>query len=139
MLLTRRNLLVTAAAALPASRAQAQATPPIRIGVLTDMSGPYKDLGGPNLISCIRQAVQDSGVTERGINVEVLTADHQNKPDVGSAIARQWFDRGWCRLRRRHQQQRGGDRADRHLPREGQAAAQHRGGIIGPDGKILHA
>jgi branched-chain amino acid transport system substrate-binding protein len=93
MLMTRRNLLMAAAAALPAGQARAQGTPTIKIGVLTDMSGPYKDLGGPNLITCIRQAVQDSGVTNRGVNVEVLTADHQNKPDVGSAIARQWFDR----------------------------------------------
>ena len=65
----------------------------VRLGVLTDMSGPYKDLGGPNVVVCARQAVQDSGVAARGLDVEVLVADHQNKPDVGVGIARQWFDR----------------------------------------------
>lgn len=64
----------------------------VRIGVLTDMSGPYKDLGGPNVAVCARQAVQDSGVTARGLDVEILAADHQNKPDIGVEIARQWFD-----------------------------------------------
>ena len=57
------------------------------------MSGPYKDLGGPNVVTCIRQAVQDFDASNRNIHVEVLFADHQNKPDVGSSIARQWLDR----------------------------------------------
>ncbi len=96
MTITRRHLIAASAAAATgatAPRARAQSSPPIRIGVLTDMSGPYKDLGGPNVVTCIRQAVQDSGVTERGMAVEVLVADHQNKPDIGSSIVRQWFDR----------------------------------------------
>ncbi len=94
-MITRRHLAAAsmAAAFLPGGRARAQAPRTIRIGVLTDMSGPYKDLGGPNVVACIRQAVQDSGVTARGLAVEVLVADHQNKPDIGSGIARQWFDR----------------------------------------------
>ncbi len=92
---TRRNLIAasTAAALLPVVKVRAQAARNIKIGVLTDMSGPYKDLGGPNVVACIRQAVQDSGVTARGFTVDVLVADHQNKPDIGSGIARQWFDR----------------------------------------------
>ncbi len=55
------------------------------------MSGPYRDIGGPSGIACARQAVQDFG--PRGFAVEVVFADHQNKPDVASNIARQWFDR----------------------------------------------
>ncbi len=91
---TRRHLIAgTAAAGLLGRRAWAQAPRTVKIGVLTDMSGPYKDLGGPNVVACIRQAVQDSGVTAAGLSVEVLVADHQNKPDIGSGIARQWFDR----------------------------------------------
>ena len=83
---TRRNLIAASAAAalLPAVKVRAQAARNIKIGVLTDMSGPYKDLGGPNVVACIRQAVQDSGVTARGFTVDVLVADHQNKPDIGS-------------------------------------------------------
>ncbi len=94
MQITRRRLVAASAAAiLPVGRARAQAARRVKIGVLTDMSGPYKDLGGPNVVACIRQAVQDSGVTAQGLAVEVLVADHQNKPDIGSGIARQWFDR----------------------------------------------
>lgn len=98
MTIKRRGLLASAAAITAFAgprirRANSQsAAKTIKIGVLTDMSGPYKDLGGPNVVTCIRQAVKDSGIAERGINVEVLFADHQNKPDVGSAIVRQWFD-----------------------------------------------
>ncbi|MGI4811363.1 MAG: ABC transporter substrate-binding protein [Janthinobacterium lividum] len=93
--MTRRHLIAAsgAAALLPGGTARAQAARTIKIGVLTDMSGPYKDLGGPNVVACIRQAVQDSGVTARGYTVDVLVADHQNKADIGSGIAREWFDR----------------------------------------------
>ncbi|WP_431269538.1 ABC transporter substrate-binding protein [Dankookia sp. P2] len=64
----------------------------IRLGVLTDMSGPYRDTTGPGSVVLTQQAVQDFG--SRGFQVEVLQADHQNKPDVGANIARQWFDQG---------------------------------------------
>jgi branched-chain amino acid transport system substrate-binding protein len=57
------------------------------------MSGPYHDTGGPTVVACAHQAVEDSGIASRGISVELLTADHQNKADVGMTIARQWFDR----------------------------------------------
>jgi branched-chain amino acid transport system substrate-binding protein len=93
MRLTRRALLGTAAAAtLPLSRARAQ-TPTLKIGVLTDLSGPYKDLGGPLATECARLAVADFGAAAKGIQVEILQADHQNKPDIGAEVARQWFDR----------------------------------------------
>jgi branched-chain amino acid transport system substrate-binding protein len=94
MSVPRRSLMGGAGAALVARHVRAQAADnTIRIGVLTDMSGPYKDLGGPNVITCIKQAVQDFDAANRNINVEVVFADHQNKPDVGASIARQWLDR----------------------------------------------
>jgi branched-chain amino acid transport system substrate-binding protein len=94
MRLTRRELMGSAAAAaavLPAGRARAQA-PTIKLGVLTDLSGPYKDIGGPLSTDCTRLAVSEFAAAH-GLNVEVVQADHQNKPDVGAGIARQWFDR----------------------------------------------
>ena len=95
MHLTRRAMLGTAAAAasaplLRARRARADA-PTIKLGVLTDLSGTYKDIGGPFATDCVRLAVAEFG--DKGFNVEVIQADHQNKPDIGAGIARQWFDR----------------------------------------------
>ena len=92
MRLTRRTLLSSAAlAATTPSLSRAQ-TATIRIGVLNDRSGPYRDDGGPTGVICAKQALLDFGVSARGFNVEVLSADHQNKPDVGASIARQWID-----------------------------------------------
>ncbi len=54
------------------------------------MSGPYRDTGGPLAVACARQAVKEFG--DKGFKVELVNADHQNKPDVGAAIARRWFD-----------------------------------------------
>ena len=95
MSLTRRGLMVAAAAsaaALPLRRARA-AGPVLKFGVLTDLSGPYKDIGGPLATECARLAVADFGAEAKGMTVEVVQADHQNKPDVGAGIAREWFDR----------------------------------------------
>jgi branched-chain amino acid transport system substrate-binding protein len=90
--LDRRTLLAGAAAAgaLPWRSVRAQAANTIRIGVLNDGSGMYRDISGPSSAICARQAVADFG--PRGFNVEILFADHQNKPDVGANIARQWID-----------------------------------------------
>ncbi len=95
MTISRRTLLTTAAAAgtLPLARPRAQGAPTIKIGVLNDMSGPYMNTGGPTSIVCCKQALEDFGVSGKGINVEVINADHQNKPDLAVSIARQWFDR----------------------------------------------
>ncbi len=90
MSLSRRLLLGSAAAAAavpPLRRARAQAAG-IKIGVLTDLSGPYKDISGLGSIECTRMAVAESGMA----NVDLLHADHQNKPDIGAEIARKWFD-----------------------------------------------
>jgi len=91
MSLTRRTLLATAAVAPAAARAQG--TPTLKIGCLTDMSGPYKDLAGPGAVAALNMALSEYGVSGKGMKVEVLTADHLNKPDVGATVARQWFDR----------------------------------------------
>jgi len=64
----------------------------IKIGVLNDMSGLYADLGGQGSVVAARMAVEDFGAAGKGMKVEIISADHQNKPDVGSSIARQWFD-----------------------------------------------
>ena len=92
MNLTRRTLLGTAAAATLAARPGRAQTPTLRIGVMNDLSGPYRDDGGPTAVACARQAVQEFAAG-KGLNVEVLIADHQNKPDIGATLARQWFDR----------------------------------------------
>ena len=64
----------------------------VKIGVMNDMSGLYADLGGPGSVVAAQMAVEDFGATGKGMKVEIISADHQNKPDVGSSIARQWFD-----------------------------------------------
>ncbi|MES2712689.1 MAG: ABC transporter substrate-binding protein, partial [Pseudomonadota bacterium] len=85
----RRSLIAGAAllGTAPLARARAQAANTIKIGVLNDQSGMYRDISGQSAVACARQAVADFG--PRGFNVEILAADHQNRPDVGSNIARQ--------------------------------------------------
>ena len=91
---TRRSLLVSSAVAAMAPQSSAVAQrPAIKIGVLNDMSGPYRDASGPTSAACVRQAVEEFQAARGGFGVEVVAADHQNKPDVGSNIARQWIDR----------------------------------------------
>lgn len=87
-------VLMAAAFALPlAGEARAQqAGGPIRIGVLNDQGGPYSAITGPGSVAAARLAVQDLGGTVLGRPVEVLAADHQHKPDLGSSIAREWYD-----------------------------------------------
>jgi branched-chain amino acid transport system substrate-binding protein len=90
----KRSLLALAmAGAFAAGAAQAQISDNmIKIGVLTDMSSLYTDLAGAGSVAAARMAVEDSGIEKRGYKVEIISADHQNKPDVGSALARQWYD-----------------------------------------------
>jgi len=79
--------------AAPGSGAPAvKASKVIRIGVLTDMSGLYADLAGPGSVEAAKMAVEDFGGKMGDIPIEVLSADHQNKPDIGSNLARQWMD-----------------------------------------------
>ena len=92
-MLTRRSVLGTAALATVAARAGAQPKQTIRIGVLGDESGAYRDVGGPGSLACVRQAVKEFSAGNP-MPVEVLVADHQNRPDLGVSIARQWFAEG---------------------------------------------
>src|SRR5271167_2731688 len=64
----------------------------VKIGSLSDQSGLYADLGGPGSTLAAQMAVEDSGLTGKGWTIGVIVGDHQNKPDVGSGIARKWFD-----------------------------------------------
>ena len=64
----------------------------VKIGVLNDMSSLYADIGGANSVAAVKMAVEDSGLPAKGWKIEVLSGDHQNKPDVGVNIARQWID-----------------------------------------------
>jgi branched-chain amino acid transport system substrate-binding protein len=80
-----------AAASLAAGAAEAEVTS-VKIGVLNDQSGVYTDLSGPGGVDAVRMAVEDFGGSVGSAKIEVVTADHQNKADIGSSIARQWFD-----------------------------------------------
>jgi branched-chain amino acid transport system substrate-binding protein len=64
----------------------------VKIGVLNDMSSLYADIGGPNSVVAAKMAVEDSGMTKKGWTIDVVSGDHQNKPDVGVNLARQWID-----------------------------------------------
>ena len=64
----------------------------VKIGNLTDMSGLYADVGGPGSTLAAQMAVEDSGLTKKGWKIDVISADHQNKPDVGTTTTRQWID-----------------------------------------------
>jgi len=89
-----RKLSITAAVALAMSgAAHAQISDGvIKIGVLNDQSSLYADISGQGGAVAARMAVEDFGAAKKGMKVEVISADHQNKPEVGSSIARQWYD-----------------------------------------------
>ena len=83
--------LLIAATSLIATAAEAE-DKAIRIGVMNDMSGPYADFQGPGSVLAAQMAVEDFGGKAAGRKVEVISADHQNKTDIGAAIARKWID-----------------------------------------------
>lgn len=83
------TLMLAVTLALPA---RAQLPNPVRVGVLTDMSGPFADQVGPGSVTSARLAAEDFKAESGGMDVEVVSADHLNKPDIGSGIARRWFD-----------------------------------------------
>src|SRR5258707_10312654 len=84
---------VTTSAALSILAAQAQISDDVvKIGVMNDMSGLYADLGGQGSVEAARMAIADFGGTVKGKKLERISAGDQNKPDVGGAIARQWYD-----------------------------------------------
>jgi branched-chain amino acid transport system substrate-binding protein len=87
------STLVGAALAVGAGAASAQISDGmIKIGVMSDMSSLYADIGGPGSTLAAKMAVEDFGAAKKGMKVEVVSADHQNKADVGSSVARQWYD-----------------------------------------------
>jgi branched-chain amino acid transport system substrate-binding protein len=64
----------------------------VKIGSLSDQSGLYADLGGPGSTLAAQMAAEDSGLMAKGWKIDIISGDHQNKPDIGTSIARQWFD-----------------------------------------------
>jgi branched-chain amino acid transport system substrate-binding protein len=64
----------------------------VKIGALSDQSGLYADLGGPGSTLAAQMAAEDSGLMAKGWKIDIISGDHQNKPDIGTTIARQWFD-----------------------------------------------
>ena len=93
--MTKMKLMAAAAAvALFAGGAQAQqwSDGVIKIGVLNDMSSLYADVAGIGSTIAARMAVEDFGAAKKGMKVEIVSADHQNKPDVGTSIVKKWLD-----------------------------------------------
>src|SRR6266550_4693262 len=93
MKLKMKTLAAAAAMALAGGAAHAQISGNVvKIGVMNDQSGTYADIAGPGSTLAAKMAVEDFKAKEKGLNVEVVFADHQNKPDVGSQIASKWYD-----------------------------------------------
>src|SRR5262249_27192141 len=86
------RILAAAILVFLATAAAAQTSDVIKIGVLNDMSTVYADFQGPGSLLAARMAVEDYGGKVAGKKVEIVAADHQNKPDIGAAIARKWFE-----------------------------------------------
>ncbi len=85
--------IAAVAGALACGTAYAQTADDVtKIGVLNDMSGLYSDITGPGSVVAAQMAVEDFGAKQKGMKVEIVSADHQNKPDVGTNIARTWID-----------------------------------------------
>ena len=85
------TLALVAALALPGAAFAQDKN--VKIGVLDDMSGLYADVGGQGSILAAQMAIEDSGLAAKGWKIDMISADHQNKPDVGVNIARQWADK----------------------------------------------
>jgi branched-chain amino acid transport system substrate-binding protein len=83
--------LAALSAALACGTAHAQQVT-VKIGVLSDMSSLYSDIGGPGSVAAAKMAIADFTAAHKDVKVELVTADHQNKPDIGSSIANQWYD-----------------------------------------------
>jgi branched-chain amino acid transport system substrate-binding protein len=86
------SLLLGSALSLASSGFAAAQDKNVKIGALSDQSGLYADLAGPGSTLAAQMAAEDSGLTAKGWKIDIISGDHQNKPDIGTAIARQWFD-----------------------------------------------
>jgi branched-chain amino acid transport system substrate-binding protein len=89
---TMKTRYVLSALALVAMTGAVQAQTSVKLGVLNDRSGIYSDLTGEGSVIAARMAAEDFKAAEKGIKVDIVGADHQNKPDIGASIARQWYD-----------------------------------------------
>jgi branched-chain amino acid transport system substrate-binding protein len=87
-----KALIAAAALALSAGASAQISGNVVKIGVMNDQSGTYADIAGPGSTLAAKMAVEDFKAKDKGLNVEVVFADHQNKPDVGSQIANKWYD-----------------------------------------------
>lgn len=87
----RRLMIPLIATLLPAFAYAQQATTPVKIGVLTDLSGVASDDSGPGSVEAAKMAIEDYGGKALGMPIEMVSANHQNKPDVAASIARQWY------------------------------------------------
>jgi branched-chain amino acid transport system substrate-binding protein len=88
----RRTAALLAVAGLSLATSALADDKVVKIGVLNDMSSLYADIGGPNSVAAVKMAVEDSGLPAKGWKIDVLSGDHQNKPDLGVNISRQWID-----------------------------------------------
>src|ERR1700758_3945976 len=86
------SLLLGTALSLAAINAASADDKVVKIGALSDQSGLYADLGGPGSTLAAQMAVEDSGLKGKGWTIDIVSGDHQNKPDIGTSIARQWAD-----------------------------------------------
>jgi branched-chain amino acid transport system substrate-binding protein len=86
------SLLFGTALTLVAGSAALAQDKTVKVGVLSDQSGLYADLAGPGSTLAAQMAAEDSGLTAKGWKIDIISGDHQNKPDIGTSIARQWFD-----------------------------------------------
>ena len=105
----------------------------VKIGVLNDRSGIYADLAGEGSVIAAQMAVEDFKAAEKGITVEIVSADHQNKPDVASTIARQWYDQEGVDVIARRAHLVGGAGRERHHPREEQDVHQFGSRLVRSD------
>src|SRR6202047_4670900 len=87
------TLVLAAGLALAGSAlAQAKLDKVVKVGSLGDQSGLYQDIGGPGSTVAAQMAIEDSGLLAKGWKIDLISADHQNKPDVGVNIGKQWID-----------------------------------------------
>jgi len=89
--ITRRLSIAAIAGVLVCGAAHAQQLS-VKIGVLTDMSSLYSDIGGPGSVAAAKMAIADFTATHKDIKIDLVVGDHQNKPDIGASLASQWFD-----------------------------------------------
>jgi branched-chain amino acid transport system substrate-binding protein len=86
------SALTAAPLAMPGLLRAQSTSKPVKLGLLSDMGGPYRDVGGPGNRAAIELAVEDAGGSVLGRPIEIVQGDDQNKPDVAASLAREWVD-----------------------------------------------